>query len=68
MFCYIKKIYKKDTEYKLKNINVTNKCGSSGHHKKTLEMKKSAHDDVLLGTRELRTKKQKLKTLHLCTI
>ena len=48
LFCYIKKTYKKDTEYKLKNIKGTNHCGSGGHNKQTLEMTQSAYNDLLL--------------------
>ena len=66
LFKYIKKIYKKDTDYKLKNIKVTNQCGSGGHHKNTLEMTRSTYDDILLKTREFRTKKKKSETLHIC--
>ena len=38
---------------------MTNHRGSAGHHKNTLEMTRSAYDDILLKTRELRTKKTK---------
>ena len=57
VFRNVKKIYKKDIESKLNTIKVTNKCGSGGHTKQTLEMTQSAYDDMLLRTRMLRSKK-----------
>ena len=56
LFCFIKKIYKKDTEYKFTKLKST-KIGRGGRNKLLLEMTQVAYDDLLIKTHNLRARK-----------
>ena len=60
LFSFIKRTYKKDTQYKLSTIKTT-KVGSGGHTKQILEMTQVTYNDLLIKTHKLRTKKTELE-------
>ena len=58
LFTFIKRTYKKDTQYKLTKVKSTEHL-RGGHTKLILEMTQSAYDDLLIKTHKLRTKNTK---------
>ena len=63
---FIRKRFKKNTEYRVTHLHKKGtKSGRGGHNKLLLEMTHSAYDDLLLKTRELRIKKTKKEKHYL---
>ena len=56
LFTFIKKNYKKDTQYKFTTLQSA-KIGSGGHNKLVLEMTQVTYNDLLIKTHNLRARK-----------